>query len=86
MAVLMASKRMDTFRKNHAVMIKMTYGSGDTTVTVPTGLKVIYGLEVSPPSVDSKPVTRAVVSGGTVTLTVTNPTTACYLYVTAHGI
>lgn len=86
MAVTTTWKRIDRLRTHRVVLMKMTYGNGDTTVTVATGLKIIYSYSVSPTSVATKTVTDGDVSGGTITLTVTDPLGAAYLFVTAIGI
>jgi len=65
--------------------IKMVYDSGDTSLTVPTGLHTIDSVEVSPCSVNTKYPTGQTVAGGTVTVAVTNPAGAAYLFVTAFG-
>jgi hypothetical protein len=85
MVVSLTSRRVDTYRQNSIVMIRMDYEDNDTTVTVPTGLRKIRSFDVSPTSVADKYVTTSAVSGGTITLTVTDSGAACYLYVTAHG-
>lgn len=72
--------------KYRHVMLKYTYGNGDTTVTVVTGLKIIYSHSESTPSVNAKTITGAAVAGGTITLTVTDPLGACYLFVDAWGL
>jgi hypothetical protein len=86
MAVATAWKRKDLLRKHRVVMMKMTYGNGDTSVTVNTGLKIIYSYSISPTSVTTKSVDYATVSGGTITVAVTDPLAACYFFVTAIGI
>ena len=86
MAVATAWTRRDVLRKNRVVMKKFTYGNGDTSITCATGLKIIHHYDISPPSVTLKPVDFATVAGGTITITVTDPLAACYLFVTAYGI
>jgi hypothetical protein len=86
MTVATAWKRQTATRGYRGVFIKMTYGNADTSVVVNTGLKKIYSYSVSPTSVATKTVTAGAVSGGTITLTVTDPLAACYLTVTAWGI
>ena len=86
MAVATAWTRRDVLRKNRVVMKKMTYAAGDTSITCATGLKIIYHYDISPPSLTAKPWDYATVAGGTITITVTNPLAACYLFVTAYGI
>jgi len=85
MAVVTTWKKLNFTGKYKQVLLKMTYGNGDTTVTVATGLNKIISHSESATSVAGKTVTRAVVSGGTITLTVTDPLAACYLFVTALG-
>jgi hypothetical protein len=65
--------------------IKVTYASGDTTLTVPTGLHVIDSFSVSPASVNTKYPSGQAVDGGTITLTVVNPVADAYLFVTVFG-
>lgn len=72
--------------KYKIVMMKMTYGNGDTSVVAATGLKIIYSVTHSTSSVATKTVTDCDVSGGTVTLTVTDPLGTAYLFITAIGI
>jgi hypothetical protein len=52
---------------------KITLGSGDTTITLATGWRRILHHSISPPSVAGKYVTRQIISGGTITYTVTDP-------------
>jgi len=86
MAVATAWKRTDYLRKHKIVMMKMTYASGDTSVTVSTGLKIIYSYTISTYSLTTKTILQATVSGGTITVTVTDPGAAAYFFVTAIGI
>jgi hypothetical protein len=87
MTVLIAWNRKDVLRNNRVHMIKVTYGSGNTTLTIPTGLKKIYSFDVSPTATTSDYVTNQAVSGGTITLTVTDSTpSTSYVFVTAYGI
>ena len=87
MTVAVAWKKCDLDGKWKRVTMKMTYDNGDTTVTCPTRLRNIYGYTISSgTSVATKYVTRGTVSGGTVTLTVTDPGAACYLTLIAWGI
>ena len=60
--------------------------SGDTAATIRTNLKMIYSYSVGPPSVAAKYVTQGTVSGGVISLTVTDPATDMVLYVTAYGL
>lgn len=85
MAVVTTWKKINYVGKYKQVLMKMTYGNGDTTVTCATGLNKIIGHTESAPSVATKYVTAQAVSGGTITLTVTDPLAACYLFVTAWG-
>lgn len=55
--------------------------SGDTEIVITTGFHRILYHNISPPSVASKYVTTATVSGGTITYTVTNPAAAEYFYI-----
>ena len=86
MAVATAWTRRDVLRKNRVVTKKMTYDNGDTSITVATGLKIIYAYDVSAPAVTAKAVDYATVAGGTITITVADPLAPDYLYVTAYGI
>jgi hypothetical protein len=68
-------------------MMNMSLVAADDTVTVATGLKIIYSYSVSPPAVTAVPVDYATVSGGTITIHCTAPGgTGEALYVTAIGI
>jgi hypothetical protein len=67
-------------------MKKMTYDNGDTSITVATGLKIIYHYDISPPSLTTVPVDFATVAGGTITITIADPLAPAYLFVTAYGI
>lgn len=86
MSVATAWKRTDLLRKHRVVMMKMTYDNGDTSVVANTGLKLIYSHHVSPTSVTAKKVDFDAVAGGTITITVADPSAPCYLFVTAWGI
>lgn len=86
MTVATAWTRRDLLRKHRVVLIKMTYGNGDTSLTVSTGLKKIYGHTVSPPAVTAKAVDFATVAGGVITIHVADPLAPDYLFVTAWGI
>jgi hypothetical protein len=87
LAVTIAWTRRDLLRKHRVVMQKITYGAGNTTLTVPTGLKKIYSYEVSPTATTGDYVTKAAVSGGTITLTVTDSTPdRSYVFVTTFGL
>ena len=66
--------------------MKKTYDNGDTSIPCATGLKLIYGYSTSPTSVATKYITTGAVSGGTITLTATDPLAPCYVFVTAWGI
>ena len=59
----------------------VTLASGDTGVTIRTGLGRILHHEISPPSAAAKYVTTQAVSGGVITYTVTNPLADEYFYV-----
>lgn len=85
MAVVTTWKKTNYVGKYKQVLMKMTYGNGDTTVTCNTGLNKIISYTVSATSVATKTVTDGDVSAGTITLTVTDPLAACYLFVTAWG-
>jgi hypothetical protein len=54
-------------------IVKVNLGSGDTEVVINTGWRRILHHAVSPTSVAAKYVTTQAVSGGILTLTVTNP-------------
>jgi phosphoribosylformylglycinamidine (FGAM) synthase-like enzyme len=86
MAVATAWTRRDVLRKNRVVTKKMTYDNGDTSITVATGLKIIYAYDVSVLAVTAKAVDYATVAGGTITITVADPLAPDYLFVTAYGI
>lgn len=66
--------------------MSMSLIAGDDTVTVKTGLKKIYSYAVSCPSITAKPIDYGTVSGGTITLHVTNPAANESLLVTSWGI
>ena len=66
--------------------MKMALVSGDTIVTVNTGLKIIYSYSVSMPTITGKTLDYGTVAGGTITLNVTNPAANEYLFITAWGI
>ena len=66
--------------------MKMSLINTDTTVTVNTGLKIVYGYCVSPTGVTAKIVDYGTVSGGVITLHCTAPGVSADLYVTAFGI
>lgn len=72
--------------KHRGVVKKITYGNGDTAATVATGLKTIYGYDISAPAVTAKAVDYATVAGGTITVHMADPLGADYFYVTAFGI
>lgn len=81
-----AWRRKDRFLGHRIVFMGMSMVAGDDTVTVNTGLKKIYSYSVSPPAVTAKPVDYGTVSGGTITLHVTDPNATVTLMVTAVGI
>ena len=64
---------------------KCTYGNGDTSGAVATGLSVIKNLYVSPTTVAAKYITKYAISGGTITFTLTDPLAACSFFYTAEG-
>lgn len=68
------------------ICMGMSLVSGDDTVTVATGLKKIYGYTVGLPTITAKSLDYATISGGTITLHVTDPVAAETLIVTAYGI
>jgi len=86
MAVVLTWKRHNFAGKYKQIVMKYTYGNGDTTVTAATGLKNIVAYALSPTSVTAKAVDFATVAGGTITITVADPLAACYLFVTAWGL
>ena len=86
MAQTLIYKKVNYAGKYKQVLLKYTLASGDTTITAATGLKIIYAWFISAPSVAAKYVTTGTVSGGTITITVTDPLAAEYFYVTAFGI
>lgn len=65
---------------------KVTYGNGDTSAAVATGLRRVDIVNHSPTSVAAKYITKIAVSGGTVTFTVTDPLAACYFYYEVKGV
>jgi len=67
-------------------VFKYTYGNGDTTITVTTDLKLIYGYTVSPTSVATKYITAGTIATNVITLTATDPLAGCYVFVTAWGL
>lgn len=86
MTVATAWTRRDVLRKHRVVLKKMTYGNGDTSITVSTGLKMIYGYTVSPPAVTAKAVDYATVAGGVITIHMADPLGSDYLFVSAWGL
>jgi hypothetical protein len=66
--------------------MQMSLVSGDTVVTVNTGLRIIYYWNVCPPAITGKTIDYGTVSGGTITLNVTNPAANETLYFEAVGI
>lgn len=86
MTVATAWTRRDVTNKHRVVLKKMTYGNGDTSIVVNTGLKIIYSYDVSPPAVTAKAVDYGVVAGGVITLTVADPLGSDYIFVRAFGI
>ncbi len=81
-----AWRRKDYFRNHRIVLMKMSLVAADDTVTVNTGLKIIYGYSVSPTGVTAKIVDYGTVAGGVITLYCTAPGVSADLYVTAIGI
>jgi len=81
-----AWRKVDLLRKHRVVMMNMSLVAADDTVTVETGLKLIYSYSVSAPAITAKPVDYGTISGGTITLHVTAPGANMALYVTAIGI
>jgi hypothetical protein len=68
-------------------MMAMTITDGDISAVFPTGLKIIYSYSVSPVGEATKYVTGGTVSGGTITLGITDSNGSDYtLYLTAYGI
>ena len=86
MAVAVAWKKHNVVGKYRQILMKVTYGNGDTSVAVNTGLKLILAYSHSEASVNTKVITGAAVSGGTITFTVTDPLAAAYIYVDAIGL
>ncbi len=84
--VTYAWRRRDYLRTHRIVMLKMSLIATDTTVTVNTGLKIVYGYSVSPTGVTGKIVDYGTVAGGVITLYCTAPGVSADLYVTAFGI
>ena len=81
-----AWRRRDVFRNHRIVLMKMSLVAADDTVTVNTGLKLIYGYSVSPTGVTAKIVDYATIAGGVITIHCTAPGVSAALYVTAIGI
>jgi len=87
MAVATAWKKIDFDGRFKRVTMKKTYDNLDTTVTCATGLRNLFGYTVpSGSSIATKYVTAGTVSGGTVTLTVTDPAAPAYLTLIAWGV
>ena len=86
MAVATAWTRRDHLGKHRVVTKKITYDAGDTSIAINTGLKIIYAFDCSVPSVTLVPYDFATVDGGTITLTVTDPGAAAYIFMTAYGV
>jgi hypothetical protein len=85
LTVATAWKKNDLKGTSKVVYMKMTYGNGDTSVVVNTGLHKINQFSISPTSVTAKKVDFVEVSGGDVTLTVADPLGSCYVFVKAVG-
>lgn len=79
------TKERDYCGKYAQVKGKVTYGNGDTSCAIATGLSQVKNVYCSPTSVASKYITKIAISGGTVTFTVTDPLAACYFYYTVEG-
>ena len=86
MAVVITYNKPNVVGKYKQRLIRVDYAGGDTSLAVPTKMKLIESYGISLTSVTAKPVDYATVSGGTITITVTDPLAACYLYVTAIGL
>jgi len=65
---------------------KVTYGNGDTSAAVATGLKIVKIVNHSQSSVNTKYVSQVAVSGGTVTFTMVDPLAAAYFYYEVKGV
>ena len=81
-----AWRRRDRLRNHYIVLMKMSLINTDDTVTVNTGLKLIYSYSVSPQAVTAKIVDYGTVAGGVITLHVTAPGASKDLYVQAIGL
>jgi hypothetical protein len=86
LTVAQAWKRNSRIPGLKVQVFKYTYGNGDTSISVVTDLKIIYGYTVSPTSVTGKAINYATVSGGTISITAADPLAGCYIFVTAWGL
>ena len=86
MAVVITHNRPNVVGKYKQRLIRVDYGNGDTALTVVTGLKIIYSHTISATSVTAKGLDHTTISGGTLTVNVTDPLAACYLYINAIGL
>jgi hypothetical protein len=86
MAVVITYNKPNVVGKYRQRLIRVDYGNGDTSLTVPTRMKLIESYTISPTSVTAKPWDYATVSGGTITVAVNDPLAACYLFIVAVGL
>lgn len=68
-----ARKRVEYLGRTKIVFMQMSLVSGDTIVTVATGLRNILSWTVSPYTLTTKLLLHATESGGTITQNVTDP-------------
>ena len=80
------TKKISYWGNKKVVYGTVTYASGDTAISIATGLRRIDAYYFSPTSVSAKYITLATVSGGTISATATDPLAACYFYYTAIGV
>lgn len=81
-----SEKHTEFLGKSKLITMKMALVSGDTIVTVTTGLRRIWSWHVSPYTLTTKLLLHATVSGGTITQNVTDPAAAETLYFTIIGV
>ena len=89
MAVTLSYRKRNYSGKYKMSILKYDYDTGDVSISVTavdTGMKQIYGIATSAPSIATKYVSAIAVTGGAATITVLNPLAAAYLYVVVWGI
>jgi hypothetical protein len=85
LAVVITYRKYNVVGRYRQRLIRVDYGNLDTSLVVDTGFSKIHAYTVSAPSVTTKAVDIGTVAGGTITLTVTDPAAACYIYIDAIG-